>query len=102
MANYYNADTLLEFVRNNTPTIAGQTTLQCVERAINEAPTADVVEVKHGKWKVKRDDYDTQIIKCSVCKEEFYPPDNDFDFDFLPNYCMNCGAKMEGRKSNDR
>ena len=55
----------------------------------------DVVEVKHGKWKVKRDDYDTQFIKCSVCKEEFYSPDNCFDFDFVPNYCMNCGAKME-------
>ena len=45
MAKYCNVDTLLEFVKNNTPTIEGQTTLQCVERAIKEAPTADVVEV---------------------------------------------------------
>lgn len=49
MAKYYNADTLLEFVKNNTPTIDGHTTLQCVERAINEAPTADVVEVVRCK-----------------------------------------------------
>lgn len=45
MARYIDADTLLEFVKNNTPTIDGQTTMKCVERAIKEAPTADVVDV---------------------------------------------------------
>ena len=61
---------------------------------------ADYVKVKHGKWKVKRDDYDTQYITCSVCKEEFYPGDNEFDFDFIPKFCQNCGAKMDGGKDN--
>lgn len=45
MARYYNAETLLEFVKQNTPHIDGETTMKCVERAIKEAPTADVVEV---------------------------------------------------------
>ena len=49
MARYYNADTLLEFVKQNTPHIDGQTTMQCVERAILETPTADVVEVVYCK-----------------------------------------------------
>ena len=45
MARYYNAETLLEFVRQNVPHIDGETTMKCVERAIDNAPTADVVEV---------------------------------------------------------
>lgn len=46
MARYYNAETLLEFVRQNVPHFDGETTMKCVERAIKEAPTADVVEVE--------------------------------------------------------
>ena len=52
MAKYYNAETLLEFVKQNTPNIDGETTMECVERAIKEAPTADVVEV----------------VRCKKCK----------------------------------
>ena len=52
MAKYYNADTLLNFVKENTPHINGETTMECVEKAIKEAPTADVVEV----------------VRCSECK----------------------------------
>lgn len=59
---------------------------------------ADVVEVIHGKWKKHRDDGDCEYIECSVCREEFYPPDNEFVFDRYPNYCPNCGAKMDGGK----
>ena len=59
IAKYYNADTLLEFVKQNTPHIDGQTTMQCVERAILETPTADVVEV----------------VRCKDCKY------------YIANYC---------------
>ena len=52
MAKYYNAETLLEFVKQNTPHIYGETTMECVERAIKEAPTADVEEV----------------VRCEKCK----------------------------------
>lgn len=56
---------------------------------------ADYAEVKHGKWKIKTDDYDCEYMMCSVCKEEFYPIDED-TVDTTPNYCPNCGAKMDG------
>ena len=54
-------------------------------------------EVKHGKWKIKTDDYDCEYMKCSCCKEEFYPVDED-TVDTTPKYCMNCGAKMDGKE----
>jgi hypothetical protein len=63
-------------------------------------PTADVVEVKHGKWIIKRDEYDNEYMMCSCCKEEFYPFDAD-TVDTTPNYCMNCGAKMDGGEKDD-
>ena len=67
---------------------------------IENAPTADVVEVKHGEWQREIDDFDWEYIKCSVCGEELYPPDNDDTFDILPKYCQDCGAKMDGKEQN--
>ena len=61
-------------------------------------PTADVVEVKYGQWKKHRDDGDCEYIECSVCREEFYPPNNEFEFDNYPKYCQECGAKMDGKE----
>jgi hypothetical protein len=46
MALYYEETALIEFVKQYTPTIEGETTLECVERAIRNAPTADVVPKK--------------------------------------------------------
>lgn len=59
-------------------------------------PTADVAEVKHGKW------HNIKLITpwvatgiCSACKTLSYiNPDFPY-FDFCPN----CGAKMDGAKN---
>lgn len=48
-----------------------------------------------GKWKIKTDDFDCEYVMCSVCKEEFYPADDD-TVDATPNFCPNCGARMKG------
>ena len=63
-----------------------------VEMRIDEMPTADVAEVKHGRWIV-----DTafgndvmsgeQMVICSVCGKGI--------FWGKQNYCPNCGAKMD-------
>ena len=62
---------------------------------IYKIPTADVVEVRHGKW-TDNGPYD----KCSVCKT-LYKDDLLFiraDCEFgHPRYCPNCGAKMDGK-----
>ena len=51
---------------------------------INETPTADVQEVRHGKWEKRKEcccEY-----RCSVCEYELCR---------TTNYCPNCGAKMD-------
>lgn len=75
----------------------GQDIADRIEDDIVALPTADVVEVKRGKWIKLDDDFrsmDTNkkitIHQCSCC--------GGF-FQHAPyNYCPNCGAKMNGGK----
>jgi hypothetical protein len=55
---------------------------------ILDAPTADVIEVKHGTWLM----YSTTMMECSSCKR--HTARHKF------KYCPHCGAMMED-KYND-
>ena len=53
--------------------------------------------VRHGRWKKSEDDYSClNIIRCSVCGEEWCFEVDDDVKDMNYNYCPNCGAKMDG------
>ena len=56
-----------------------------VEFLLSNIPAADVVEVRHGRWKNGGNGlYDT----CTACGEEIYLA--------IPmNYCPLCGARMD-------
>lgn len=56
---------------------------------IHNMPTADVVEVKHGRW---------IDHKCSLCEFEPYNPSGLDTF----NFCSNCGADMRGGNNDGR
>ena len=62
---------------------------------INEQPTADVQEVKHGEWsKPSNDPVDSKQWICSECKgltETAY-----YCWHCYYNYCPICGARMDG------
>ena len=57
-------------------------------------PTADVEEVRRGEWIEKFKDgfwyYD-----CPFCDDGYVVMERDEN---KPNYCHNCGAKMDGGK----
>ena len=59
---------------------------------VNRIPAADVVEVRHGRWKTVHDEV-YYWMACSVCGEEI---PKRFGTDYYTNYCPNCGAKMDG------
>ena len=79
-----------------------------VYAVIETFPTADVVEVRHGYWlnayeyALKIGATDERLIEsakndkwwkfCCHCEQ---PVKWDY------NYCPTCGAKMDGRRSND-
>ena len=65
-----------------------------------EAPTADVVEVRHGywKWEKKIEPKAQNRLYCSVCDNECLSKGNYYVYS---NYCPECGAKMDGERSNE-
>ena len=59
-------------------------------------PAADVVKVRHGRWEKSEDNYySLNLVKCSVCHEEWCFEIDDDVKDLNYNYCPNCGAKMD-------
>jgi len=57
-----------------------------IHSRITSIPSADVVEVKHGKWIENDDEYNHH--KCSICGEISC---------CTGNYCPNCGADMRDK-----
>ena len=67
-----------------------QATMEDAKREIAEMPAADVAPVQHGRWN-DGDPY------CPICrKDKFRGLDADIWADWKPDYCPNCGAKMDG------
>ena len=54
--------------------------------AMDEIPTADVAEVRHGRWLCVDTDTE-QFFLCNRCKKKEY---------WESDYCPNCGARMDG------
>lgn len=63
-------------------------------KRIDEAPTLDYAPVRHGEWVTKPDGFIPAEICCSECGKRY-------NFFYKPNYCPNCGAKMDGGKKDD-
>ena len=90
MARYIDADKLIEAIEKN---IEPYWTWDCVKfdeamEAVSNAPTADVVEVKHGEWSLHPDGSGT----CNLCGRT---QKSVWDFDNAQAYCGKCGAKMD-------
>ena len=66
--------------------------LKC-RRIIREHPAADVVEVVHARWEINCDGYYPYCTNCA------YEPPRVPGKDMRTLYCPNCGAKMDGGKT---
>ena len=69
---------------------------------IQRAPTIDPENLRpQGEWVKSEDDYyGLNIIKCSLCREEWcFEVDDDVEA-LNYHYCPNCGAKMKGAENN--
>ena len=101
MARYINADNLINelsaacmpiYEKGITGILGDNSSIADI---INEQPTADVQEVKHGDWlKPGNDPIDNKQWICSECKgltETAYYCGHCYY-----NYCPNCGTRMDG------
>ena len=89
MDEYINRDDLLKAAWEKP-------TLSLSVYDIGNIKTADVAPVRHGRWVL--DEY-ARYFRCSACGTQF---DDETDTycnimnGFAPNYCEDCGAKMDG------
>ena len=107
MARYIDADKLtdkLEEIQFYTPVMTPIMKICNVIELVEDQPTADVEEVKHGKWIDKYGNkYANHLYVCSVCGEEalgeFYT--NELGQTKLRQAltvgCPHCLAKMDSQ-----
>ena len=103
MNRYIDADKLLknEIVRCQcVPWVgSGDNNYKDLDDVLNDAPTADVVEVRHGRW------VDNHCSLCGITSidDRLYksldicPP----KCDYYMKYCPECGAKMDGERNEN-
>lgn len=91
MPRYINANLLkAEFTGNFTEDYA----VPLIKCIIDNAPTADVEEVRHGKWTIRHEGtYKRAKCYCSVCGKS--NGIGGIISNQKKQYCPNCGAKMD-------
>ena len=91
MSRYIDADKLCkdltEMAKYQEP--YKQSTILGVVSTIENVRTADVIEVRHGKWQIVESDLGYVEMRCSLCGCEHL-----FDTKQGYPYCPSCGAKM--------
>ena len=65
---------------------------------VEEAPTAAVVEVRHGQW-IRKEDDSCYWYECSECGEKLAK--TQWGNDYFSAYCPNCGTLMDKEEPNE-
>lgn len=106
---YIDRDTALNAFRLWFERIGTRPSLADVETLFEQIPTADAAPVRHGQWDGEGDGYagteageQLLVIDVWYCSECGYYIDEGIDDEtILPNYCPNCGAKMDKEETHN-
>ena len=91
MDGYIKKEEAIRVLLNDAPEQVGYSREDATD-CIRDMDVADVVPVRHGRWEPGNP-------ICSVCGgDKFKDLDADIWCDWLPPFCPNCGAKMDGGK----
>ena len=112
MAEYIEREAISEEIRKyyykNPPNFSyGEGFDRCLDRAqraILDAPAADVAPVRHGRW-ISLTECANEGVYCSICKKKVWKSDyalcsHKSRNKLRSDYCPNCGAKMDGGDGN--
>lgn len=92
MTEYIDREAALREIERRERLMVGDKTISvdALKRFLLNRPAADVAPVVHGQWEPGNP-------ICPVCGEnKFKDLDADIWRDWLPDFCPNCGAKMNG------
>ena len=67
--------------------------LDRAQRAILDAPAADVAPLRHGDWEIVLGSNGKEYMVCTCCRVSQ-------DLTGVFTYCPNCGARMDGGSEN--
>lgn len=91
MAEYIEREAAIRFVNRQS---SFTMTRNGLIDSISKLPAADVAPVVYGQWEPGNP-------ICPVCGgNKFKDLDADIWCDWQPDFCPNCGAKMDGGSSN--
>ena len=88
MADYIESEIVIKIVTKIMCDTKVRHKGRAINRNIKQLSTADVQEVRHGKWIEKPYLLGTSNF-CSLCGENYGMPHGKYKF------CPNCGAKMD-------
>lgn len=78
-------------------------TIEAMIDVVGAVEAADVQPIRHGRW----DFQGYQLFKCTNCKEMFTQDQleamqnhKDCEECAFPNFCPNCGARMDGEQDD--
>lgn len=99
MKEYIERKALLELYQIDGPeNETGHVPLPVIRQNILDMPSADVVEVRHGRWFFT----EYEFFTCSVCGESYYngaestaQAESYLNSGRTYKYCPNCGARMD-------
>ena len=91
MSRYIDSEAIMEIARDGYHSDFGRSMadLTSLEELIEDTPTADVKEVKHGQWSwytISKDYYIDIKYECSQCH---------YTEQYATDFCPNCGAQMD-------
>ena len=87
MAEYIEREALIDNLNHFAPEHYNA----LINMLIEKQPAADVVEVKHGRWRITPNG----AAYCTACKRKMNPSQYGYAF------CSMCGAKMDGERRSE-
>lgn len=98
MAEYIEREVAIDAITDiagKAPTRSAYEIVWKIARVLKKIPAADVAPVVHGRW-------ENGDPICPVCeKNKFKDLDADIWSDWKPDYCPNCGARMDGGANHE-
>lgn len=99
MAEYIEREALLQNLKRQYGEELGwwcPVNMSDIGAMIEDAPTADVAEVRHGAWVFDFELDGFNFYNCSVCGRQETLLSKESTAEYFP-YC-HCGAKMDGER----